>query len=722
MAQTDLHFDFRVGNEDEDDEVTPIAFDVVEFKLTEALNEPFVLEVGLLSTDADIDFSKLLDQPVLFTIWQGGTAVRHVHGLVSKFWQEDTGFRRTRYRAVVEPQLARTRLYSDWRIYQQKAVPEIISEVFKADNVINYDLQQQQTHLTREYCVQTDETDFAYIQRLLAEEGFVYRFAHSEQGHQLILTDIIQTFGSLSGADGDNASDDDVSTVSTVLYQPTPAGDRPQPALRSFNYQESVKTARQTQRDYTFRNPRYSQHQMSVGRDMPMQSSEYERYDYPGRYKQDAAGAPFTQTRLLSLRRNAKTAITIGDDARIEPGIAFELTGHPKSSLNTLWRAVRVEHSGKQHTSAEEEAAGAQISTSYEQTAYLVPATIDWKAEIPPKPHLHGPEIAHVVGPAGEEIYCDEWGRVKVQFPWDRVGKNNEHSSCWIRVAQAWGIGGGDGQQSIPRIGQEVIVDFLDGDPDQPIITGRTNDALNPTPYELPKHKTRSTWRSHTHKGQGFNEIRFEDEREQEEIYIHAQKDRNIEVLNNETTFVGNDRTEHVEHNEIIFIGHDRTEKVINDEAVEIGHDRKHHIVNDGFLYIDQNHTIEIGNNRVETIGANRKDDIAANHTAKIGGNFEVQVEGHHQIEAGQKIIRKTQTYDLAVQDSIVFKSPGGKITIDAVGITLEGNINIKGPMNQAGSGGSEGISIDGTPVEKPFCLNCWLDAIAGRRAFMKVD
>jgi len=718
MAQTDLRFSFEAGNQNEGDETTPIAFDVVAFTLEEALNEPFTLEVDLLSADSEIDFGRLLDQPALFTIWNGNNPVRRVHGIISDFRQDDTGFRRTRYHAVVEPMLARARLYSDWRIFQQKAVPEIIAEVFKADNLTNYELRWHQTHLTREYCVQADETDFDYIQRLLAEEGFIYRFAHSEQGHPLILTDIVQTFGALENNNSNPVGGQNAS----VLYQPTPAGDRPQPALRSFFYQEKVRTARQTQRDYTFRNPRYNQHQMSIGRNMPTQSSEYERYDYPGRYKQDAAGSPFTQTKLASLRRDAKTAIAVGDDARIEPGIAFELTGHSRASLNTLWRPVKVQHSGKQHTSAEEESASAQTGTSYEQTAYLVPATTDWKAGIPPKPHLHGPEIAHVVGPDGEEIYCDEWGRVKVQFPWDRIGKNNEHSSCWIRVAQAWGIGGGDGQQSIPRIGQEVIVDFLDGDPDQPMITGRTNDALNPTPYELPKHKTRSTWRSHTHKGEGFNEIRFEDENQQEEIYIHAQKDQNIEVLNNEATFIGNDRTEHVEHDEKIFIGNDRTEQVIHDEAVEIGHDRKHHVLNDDTLLIDQNQTIEIGNNRIETIGANRKDDIAASHTVKIGGHQEINVEGVHRIEAGQKITHKTQVYDLAVQDSIIFKSAGGKITIDETGITFEGNINIKGPMNVTGPGSGERIAISGVPIEKPFCLDCWLKAAAGHLAVMEVD
>jgi len=517
MAQTDLHFSFEPATNSSEDPGDHVAFDVVEFKLTEALNEPFVLEVELLSSDANVDFGKLLDQPVLFTIWQGSTAVRHVHGLISDFGQRETGFRRTRYHAVVEPMLSRTQLYSDWEIFQQQSVPEIIGEVLKADKVDNYTLNQQQTHLSREYCVQADETDFQYLQRLLAEEGFVYRFEHSEQNHQLILTDVIQTFGALSN--GENQQEG--NKAQPVLYQPKPAGDKPQPALRSFMYQEKVRTARQTQRDYTFKNPRYDQQQASIGKDMPAQSTEYERYDYPGRYKQDAAGVPFTQTKLASLRRDAKMAIAIGDDARIEPGIAFELAGHPRKDLNTLWRPVKVQHSGKQHTSGEEEAANAQTSTSYEQTAQLIPATTEWKADIPAKPHLHGPEIAHVVGPEGEEIYTDEYGRVKVQFPWDRIGGFDEHSTCWIRVAQNW-AGAGWGHIAIPRIGQEVIVDFLDGDPDQPIITGRTYDANHPTPYKLPALKTQQTVKSKEHKGGGYNELLIDDTTGEIKTQLHS--------------------------------------------------------------------------------------------------------------------------------------------------------------------------------------------------------
>ena len=206
------------------------------------------------------------------------------------------------------------------------------------------------------------------------------------------------------------------------------------------------------------------------------------------------------------MRRDARIAQIEGDDARIEPGKAFELTGHPREDLNISWCAVRVTHQGKQLSSQQEESADSEHGTYYSQQAELIPATADWKAPIPPKPRIDGPQMASVTGPAGEEIYCDEWGRVKVQFSWDRDGENNEHSSCWIRVSQNW-AGGAWGHMAIPRIGQEVIVDFLDGDPDQPIVTGRTYHAVNLPPYKLPDHKILSPIRSKEHHGSRFKEL-----------------------------------------------------------------------------------------------------------------------------------------------------------------------------------------------------------------------
>ncbi|MFF7400183.1 type VI secretion system Vgr family protein [Achromobacter sp. NPDC008082] len=478
---------------------TPVhgaAFDVVEFTLDEALSETYRLSVDLSSFDPAVDFGGLLDQPALFTIWRGGMAVRHVHGIVTEFEQSMTGFRRTRYRAVLEPSLARAALCSDWRIYQHLSVPEIMADVIKRQGITDYEQVTTNEHLPREYCVQAGDTDLEFLNRLAAEEGYFYRYEHAEKSHRLIHGDRIYIHGEIAGG--------------PVLYNPMPGGDQPEPALHRFTYAERVRTAVQTQRDYTYKHPRYSQEHSPVAADLAHQDRRYERYDYPGRYKRDEAGKPFTQSRLLGRRRDARIAIVDGDDARLIPGVAFDLTGHPREDWNHGWRPVRMRHHGVQHTSQEEDGFGAEQGTQYGYTAELVPDKVDWKPAPCPKPRIDGPQMATVVGPPNEEIFCDEWGRVKVQFPWDRLGDHDEHSSCWIRVSQNW-AGALWGQMAIPRIGQEVVVQFLNGDPDQPLITSRAYRATHLPPYELPRHNILHTIKSKEHKGNRANELRLDD-------------------------------------------------------------------------------------------------------------------------------------------------------------------------------------------------------------------
>ncbi|MDD1151682.1 type VI secretion system tip protein VgrG [Pseudomonas sp. TNT2022 ID357] len=485
--QIDLRFTFDING---------MELDVVEFRLEEGLCDLYRLDLELASSNPAIDFAKVLDQTALLTIWQGTQPVRYVHGLVSEFSQGTTGFRRTRYRAAVEPQLARTALCSDWRVFQQKSVPEIIQFILKTHGITDYDkVITQSHHVPREYCVQADETDLTFLDRLAAEEGFFYAFSHSPQGHRLIHGDRLYVHGAITGG--------------AVLYNHQPGGAQQEPALRRFEYQEKVRTSRQVQRDYTFKQPRYEQHQEREASELEHQD-EYERYDYPGRYKTDQSGKPFTNTRLLALRRDARTARVEGDDPRLLPGLAFDLSGHPRADMNRGWRTVSMVHSGKQYTSQQEESADAQQSTHYSYVAELIPDHIEWRPASPPKPRIDGPLIATVVGPAGEEIFCDEFSRVKIQYPWDREGKHDDHSSCWVRVSQNW-AGQNWGHMAIPRIGHEVIVSHLNGDPDQPIITGRAYPATQPTPYKLPHFKTLTTIKSHEHKGARANELRIDD-------------------------------------------------------------------------------------------------------------------------------------------------------------------------------------------------------------------
>ncbi|HCE3929169.1 TPA: type VI secretion system Vgr family protein [Pseudomonas aeruginosa] len=601
-VQSDLRFTFTAGAD---------AFEVVEFSLTEGLSETFLLDVELSCANPAIDFGQVLDRPALLTIWQGGQPVRYVHGSVTSFQQGNTGFRRTRYRAIVEPRLARLRLASDWRIFQTLAVPDIAKVLLKKHAItLDYEQKVTNAHAPREYCVQAGDTDYHFVERIMREEGFFYGFLHNAEGHRLIHCDRLWIFGKQPGL--------------PVEYNPMAGGDRPGPALRSFTYSENVRTARQTQRDYNFKNPLYNQQTRREGADLDHQASSYERYDYPGRYKSEV-GEAFTQDRLRGHRGEARLAIVEGDDARLVPGISFDLIGHPREDMNRGWRPVHIKHHGKQYTSQAEESADAAVGTHYSSTATLVPDDAEWRARPLRKPRIDGPQQATVVGPPGEEIYCDEFGRVKVQFPWDREGNNDEHSSCWIRVSQ--NIAGALwGHMAIPRIGQEVIISNFDGDPDQPIITGRNFNANQRPPYELPAHKTRMTLKSQTHKGDGFNEVRFEDEAGQEEVFIHAQKDQNNVVNNDETTQVGHDRSERVENDETVSIGHDRKEDVGNDETISIGRHRKEDVGKNETISIGRNRRVTIGGHKTETITKTKAESIGLAKFLTIGAAYQTSV------------------------------------------------------------------------------------------------
>ena len=702
-SQSDLRYTFEplVGNAE---------FEVVSFELKEEISAPFTLELELISFEPDIDFGQLLDKPIVFTIWDGKGPLRHVHGLVSRFSQGESGFYRTYYHALVEPILARAGLRSNWRIFQQKTVPQIIELMLQRQGIDQYELRANLDHQVREFCVQAGETDFDFIARLAAEEGFVYRFEHSEKLHKLIITDQLQSLGLISHGALKTDNDDegffdseDVFDPNTVLYQSNSGGDQATPCLRRLRYSEQVRTSRQVQRDYTFTHPAYRQEHRACGPFLEHQSTEYERFDYPGRYKRDAVGKPFTENRITALRHDVRIAEVQGDDVRLQPGLSFTLTGHPRDDLNAHWRVNSVVHKGSQFTSLQEEADGLDQSTRYEQTAQLVPGRTEWRPAPLKKPRVDGPHMATVVGPSGEEIYCDEWGRVKVSFPWDRESNNNEFSSCWVRVSQGW-AGGSWGSMAIPRIGQDVIIQYVNGDPDQPMITGRTYCGNQLPPYDLPDHKTRMTIKSQTHKGDGFNELRFEDELGRQEVFIHAQKDQNNVVKHNETTFVGNDRSEQVDHDESLSIGHDRSKTVGNDERVRIGQDT--------FVDIGRNQKINIAKDRIEAVGNHRHDRITANHHISVGGNLEQQVEGHAELEAGLEIRRRTRRYDLRTAEAVIIQGPGGSIRIDDKGITLDSpTIHINGVLLQSPSGSTNPFSISSAPITgKP------LERLCGRR------
>lgn len=379
-TQSDLGFRFA-GKEG-------AAFDVVRFELSEGLSRPFRLELELSSSDYNLELDELLDSEATFTIERDGEPIRSVHGIVTMFEQGETGFRRTRYRAVVEPALARLRLWHGSQIHQQLSVPQILQSRLKARGLF-LRLNASRPHETREYCVQYRESDLAYFARLAAEEGLAYYFDANAQS-RLTLTDVLAGGPRLPGADD----------IGTIAYQPNPGGDTREPRLWHFALRRQLAPTRAVQRDYTFKNPPYNLEQVSNARDAV---GLYEYYDAPGRFKRDESGRPFTSTKLQGLRSEATVATLEGDDARIWPGLSFLLEDHPTESHNRDWRVIAMRHVGEQAVSQEEDGALAEQGTRYSYAAQAVPGDMEWRPAPLPRPVVDGPQIAHVVGPENEE-------------------------------------------------------------------------------------------------------------------------------------------------------------------------------------------------------------------------------------------------------------------------------------------------------------------------------
>ncbi|WP_386688349.1 type VI secretion system Vgr family protein [Lonepinella sp. MS14437] len=641
----------------------PTEFDVVSFVLTEGLSRPFRLELELASFDASPSFAEILDNTATLTFWQGNLPVRYVNGIVTSFIQGETGFSRTRYKMVIEPNLVRASLQADNKIFQQQTSETIIRTLLSKNQVSQVQFHLSESYWQREYCVQYRETDLAFIERLAAEEGSYYYFEHSADKHCLHFANNT----ALSEEKGE------------LRYNPVPAGERPEPALWHWAYEAKLSTSQQTLRDYTFTHPRYHQEHKALNTQPSvlgenLAQASYEKYDYPGRYKQDAQGEPFSRYRLEYERREAEVAIANGDDLRVIPGYRFSLNGHPRNHFNQSWLIVEVEHRGYQLGILEEEAG--EQGNRYENRIKLIPSQTQWRPTPQPKPRVDGPQIAHVVGPMGEEIYCDEWGRVKIQFPWDREGREDENSSCWVRVSQAW-AGTQFGHIAIPRIGHEVIVDFLEGDPDQPIITGRTYHSTTEPPYNLPEHKTRMSIKSKTHKGSGFNELRFEDEKGREEIFLHAEKDQNNVVNHDESTQIGNDRTEQVGHDEVINIGNNRTETVGVDERLTVGQDQTNHIQRNRITKIEKDELLNVGN----CLSV----DVYANQKVHNGGNHQHTINRDSLNKAGQTLKHHSKNIETTGTSEVKVLGKAGTVVIDGSGITLKGKVTIKGSLKIIG-------------------------------------
>ncbi|WP_421164074.1 type VI secretion system tip protein TssI/VgrG [Aeromonas dhakensis] len=610
--QTGLQFTVKVGT------LPAPTFAVASFELNEGLNRPFDLHLELASLLSDIDFGAVLDQPCELLVWFEGDLLRRVSGVVAQFAQGDTGFRRTRYSMVVKPALWRLSLRTNARIFQAQKPEEILSILLQEHGITDYAFALKNVHAQREYCVQYRESDLAFLNRLAAEEGMFYFHEFEAGKHRLVFAD-------------DAAA---LQEGPALFFNLANQGLQQGAFVRRFHYQEAVRPSDVELKDYSFKTPAYGLSHKKMGAELEHQRDSYQHFDYPGRFKQDPSGKAFAQHRLDALRADAVTGNGHSTEAGLMPGLSFELSEHPAPALNIAWQVVHVTHTGKQPQALEEE--GGSEPTVYYNDFGVVKATTTWRAQMPHKPLVDGAQIATVVGPAGEEIYCDKYGRIKLQFPWDRYGASDEHSSCWVRVGQAW-AGGGYGMMAIPRIGHEVIVSFLEGDPDQPIVIGRTYHATNLPPEGLPANKTRMSLRSNTHKGKGFNELRFEDKAGQEEVFLHAQHDMNTVVLNNRSTSVNANHTEQVGGSQTVAVQGNQTVSVKLDQVTEVQGEQTVAVTKNRSTMVNDNESLQVKNN----IAIQSQDgDILI---ATAGGYIAIDKEGNIAITGKGLVLNGTR-------------------------------------------------------------------------------
>jgi type VI secretion system secreted protein VgrG len=580
---------------------------VMEFTATEQLSQPYIADIQM-SCDEEIDVANMLEKEALLTI-RGREQDRHIHGIVLRFDYYRTigsGLKRRHvYEARVVPFTQLLSLEQDCRIFQDKQVQEIVEDIFKDSKIPSdrYEFRLFNKEHLRRYCVQYRETDLAFINRILAEEGIYYFYEHTKDKHRMIFADDPVCYMPIAGD-------------TTMTFKPASGLNPEKEVISRIDISRSLCSGSYTQTNYNFKMPSVPLETKAQSRDENVR--KYEIYDYPGQYGETDRGRKLTKARMEGRSAMQEQAQGTGNCPRLLPGHTFKLAGHDFQSFNKEYMLVSVTHTVEQPQTMEEQAGSG--GATYSNIFTAIPSNVPYHPDKPPqKPYIHGLQSATVVGPENEEIYVDEYGRVKVQFHWDRIGKKNEQSSCWLRCAQSWG-GGGWGSMFIPRIGDEVLVSFMEGDPDWPIITGSAYNGLNTPLYDLPANKTRSTIKTRSYpNSHGYNELRFDDRAGHEEVFIHGEKDWNILIKNDKGQTVGHDETLTVINNRDKTVGVNQSETIGVNKTINVG----------------QNHSESIEVNMTRNVGMNKFDTTTINSMETIGAAKELSIGGLYQISVG---------------------------------------------------------------------------------------
>jgi type VI secretion system secreted protein VgrG len=638
-------------------------FGVLSFTATESISALFDVRLNLVSEDV-APFDEVINKAAVLTIFseddKGNRSYRYFHGIICEFGQAGTSGRFHIYRARIVPALWRLSLKQNCRIFQEEKITEIIEKILKEGEIesdrYNIPGKVKGNCEVKTYSVQYRETDMNFISRLLEEEGIFYFYEHAEDKHVWLLGDDPVSYKTISGNE-------------EVLFSDAESMVPKEDFINVFALSCQVHSGKITLRDFNFEKSLVD----LTAQDEKDPYKKLEVYDYPGEYLEEGVGKKLAKMRLEEATMFKEKAVGKSNCFRFAPGFTFKLKGHTTSALNKEYLIVENMHRGTQPQVLEERAAAG--GTDYSNEFVCIDSSIVFRpVRRTPKPIVEGVQTAMVVGPKSEEIYTDKHGRVKVQFHWDREGKYDEKSSCWVRVAQSM-AGRNWGSMYLPRIGHEVIVSFIEGDPDRPIITGSVYNSEAVPPYELPAEKTKSTYKSYsTPDGDGFNEIRFEDKKGEEQVFIHAENAHDLRVKGMSREFVGGERHSIVKKKYV--------EKIEEDKHLWVVGDHREYIESDAHRKIDGD-----------------KHEL-------VEGNWMHQARGEAKLGSHQKMV-------IVSGMQISLKVGGNFIDISPSGITIKGTQVL---INSGGSSASES-AFSGNPPDEPLEADT---AVTGQRVELR--
>ncbi len=644
------------------------------FTCTDEVSKPYAMTVEVLSRDSTIDAEQMLRSRMTVQLESGIGQTRQFHGRVAAFQQLGQADGNTAYKVVLVPWLDFLNLSMDCRIFQREDARAIIAKTFTDLGWAagtDFEDRCKSSYEKRRFCVMYRETHFNFVSRLMEEEGIFYWFEHDGDREKLVLADANTTAPSLATPlrvvtqDGKFLDDD----VITSLYR-----------------QADVHPGKFRLASYDFKQPSFALNSQVSG------EGPEEVYDYqgPAHFVTVDHGQHFARVRLEEQAARRVVLMGQGNVRTLSVGQRINIIGHQRAEANGEYLVTSASHMGQAGNLRPDDG-----GFDYSNAFTVIPAATPYRApRLARKPTVHGSQTALVVGKAGEEIWTDEFGRVKLSFHWNHRCTKNEDSSCWVRVSSPW-AGKGWGGISIPRMGQEVVVEFLEGDPDMPIISGRVYNAENPVPYTLPANATQSGMKTRSTKGAGaanFNEIRFEDKRGAEQLYVHAEKDEEI--------MVENDKKEDVGHDETITIGNDRTETVKHDETLTVNNDRKRQVDGNENVTVNLLRFHTVGINEMITVGGAQEVNIGGFRSTAIGLFFTEVIGGWMKTVVGMsQTVDVGKSMTLTAGDEVLIKTGASSIHMKSDGtITITGKDII---TNASGKIASKSTGVTSLKAEK---------------------